>query len=136
MSFEGRINIQGSRATFIERMPTEAKLVEFRKMEVTSLQSQLDVLGTYWSKFEEMHEKQVGGKDTAILEHDYVKRGVYDKCLDYYASTRSTLVQLIKTKDNSADLFSDSFRRASQSAPTSHSRMLPKIALPKFSGSY
>lgn len=136
MSFEGRINLQGSRATFIETLTKEAHEEAIKSFDIAALQSKLDMIEHYWNKFEEMHEKLINSKDATILEHSYVTEKVYDTCLRCYSKGKTKLIDLIRSKDDHAEIFSESFRRPAQQGPTQPQRSLPKISLPTFSGAY
>ncbi|XP_015125559.1 uncharacterized protein LOC107047313 [Diachasma alloeum] len=138
MFFKGRILIQASRAKFIESLKAESVAGNVNEFTVTELQSKLDMLENHWSMFDALHLKLLTAKDNEeVLDHAYVKEGVYDKCLVTYSAARTTFMGLIKGLDESIDL-SESFRRPSattQSAQVTQ-RQLPKISLPTFSGEF
>ncbi|XP_011313169.1 uncharacterized protein [Fopius arisanus] len=128
-----------SYAKFIESLKVESATDVVKHLSVSELQSKLDMLELYWGQFEEQHLKLLSGKDCSeVLEHDYIKKQVYDHCLLSYSSARTVFIGIIKALDESVDMSESFYRRPAQSASTGQisQRPLPKISLPSFSGDF
>ncbi|XP_011313118.1 uncharacterized protein [Fopius arisanus] len=135
-SFEATISLNQSPSAFIERIYKELLTEEAKSLTISNLQSKLDILETYWEKFESTHEKLIAssGKIEGVLELPYFKDKCFDFTIGFYHEARGTLNQLIDKKG-----VSDSSRRSLASGtaqPTYSKRYLPEISLPKFGGAY
>ncbi|XP_011309478.1 uncharacterized protein [Fopius arisanus] len=58
-SFEATISLNQSRAAFIERIHKELLTEEAKSLTISNLQSKLEILETYWEKFESTLEKLI-----------------------------------------------------------------------------
>ncbi|XP_015120462.1 uncharacterized protein LOC107043457 [Diachasma alloeum] len=135
-SFEATISLNNSRAAFIERVYKELLTEEAKSLTISNLQGKLEILETYWEKFESTHEKLIAGsgKIEGVLELPYFKDHRFDITIGHYHEARGILSQLIDKRG-----ISGSSRRSLASGtaqPTYSKRYLPEISLPKFGGAY
>ena len=106
-------------------------------LELGELQSRLDSIDNYWTKFEDLHEKFFFARDSAILDHLYARDQVYNRCLTHYTTARAALVQAMSTKGDGPEPH-ESLRRPVVQLSTGGTirPLLPEISLPRFSGDY
>ncbi|XP_063993927.1 uncharacterized protein LOC135171372 [Diachasmimorpha longicaudata] len=133
-SFEVTMGLNASRGAFIERVHKELLGDEVDQLTITSLHAKLDILETYWEKFEATHEKLVGGSSKVenVLELEYFREHLFDRTIVHYHEAKGILTQLIDRKG-----VSTSSRRSAAGGtaqPSTAKRCLPEIALPKYSG--
>ncbi|XP_011313625.1 uncharacterized protein, partial [Fopius arisanus] len=135
-SFEATISLNQSRAAFIERISRELLTEEAKGLTISDLQGQLEILETYWEKFESTHEKLIGGsgKIERVLELAYFKDKCFDLTIGRYHEARGILNQLIDKKGTSGSSRQSIAPGTAQ--PTYSKRYLPEISLPKFGGAY
>ncbi|XP_063981496.1 uncharacterized protein LOC135164771 [Diachasmimorpha longicaudata] len=133
-SFEVTLGLNTSRGAFIERVHNELLDNEVDQLTITSLHAKLDILETYWEKFEATHEKLVGGsaKVDNVLELSYFKDSLFDRTIVHYHEAKGILVQLIDRKGVSTGSRRSAAGGTAQ--PSTAKRCLPEIALPKYSG--
>ncbi|XP_063994547.1 uncharacterized protein LOC135172302 [Diachasmimorpha longicaudata] len=133
-SFEVTMGLNASRGAFIERVHKELLDDEVDQLTITSLHAKLDILETYWEKFEATHEKLVGGsaKVDNVLELTYFKDSLFDRTIVHYHEAKGILAQLIDRKGVSTGSRRSAAGGTAQ--PSTAKRCLPEIALPKYSG--
>ena len=91
------MQVQLSRARFIEQIYQLTQAPGIVYLELGELQSRLDSIDNYWTKFEDLHEKLFFARDSAILDHSYARDQVYNRCLTHYTTARAALVQAMST---------------------------------------
>lgn len=97
-----------------------------------AVQSRLEMLDSYWEKFEEQHKALKTTRRDVILGHDYVKTDFYGKVEETYLCQKAILL------DISSSVTKGPSRKAETSVKveTSSRDNLPRIQLPRFAGKF
>lgn len=135
-SFELTIGLNTSRASFLERLYREISAVDAEQIGLSSLNSKLGMLESYWLKFEATHEQLIDScydiDDAKAIP--YFKKGIYNSALEHYHEAR-TLLQAMKDRKRVSYSPRRSPGRCDDSSSSSKT-CLPAISLPNFSGVY
>ncbi|XP_071579669.1 uncharacterized protein [Temnothorax nylanderi] len=131
-----KISLQMNRFTYIKSVALEAQDSAFLLLPLASLKVKLSLVDNYWEKFDQQHERFSDLKVDSLLELDYFKDGVYDRCLQYYAEVKATLSHLIDEKDRANPLSGSHLANLSLTGQTTARSHLPEITLPQFAGDF
>lgn len=137
---EATLALQLSRADFIKSTVQYAHEVKVSTSRGgAALEARLQMLETYWAKFEATHEKIIaaGGKHENLTALSYFVDKRFDSTLDDFVDARDRLMRCIEETGGDASL-SSTRHPSTGGGLTARStrRALPEIALPSFDGSY
>ena len=93
MSLEVKVALPKRRMDYIEKILEEIpQLAENpRKQDIVT---RLQLLESYWSKFETSHEHLCELKFEGLLAHEYFTSGYFETCIGYYTKALSDLLTL------------------------------------------
>ncbi|XP_018397720.1 PREDICTED: uncharacterized protein LOC108775764 [Cyphomyrmex costatus] len=100
-----------------------------------AVQSRLGALKANWEKFNAHHDNLVKAKHAEIEPLQYVTENVYALCEEKFHEAHGFMLDMLDQFDCKA-LHEATVHNATNSATGTHSRRLPRIDLPKFSGDY
>ncbi|RLU19065.1 hypothetical protein DMN91_009423 [Ooceraea biroi] len=95
------------------------------------LEARIQNLEADWTRFQSNHDKLIGSITEDTRKLDYFTDDLYAGCENAYFEVKSSLMQLCDTFPDPEEKTS-----TSNSANPEPGRALPKISLPKFTGSY
>ena len=101
MALEAKVSLQ--RIEYIKRILDESPALTEnpRKQDINT---RLQLLESYWAKFETSHERLCDLKFEGLLTHEYFTSGYFDTCIGYYTKALSDLLtawdQLIERYEN------------------------------------
>ncbi|KYQ58867.1 hypothetical protein ALC60_02127 [Trachymyrmex zeteki] len=100
-----------------------------------AVQSRIGSLKVNWEKFIVYHDNLIKAKHAEVEQLPYVTENVYSLCEDKYHEAHGFMLDMLDQLDRKAQ-HEATVTNATKSPTGSHSRRLPRIDLPKFSGDY
>jgi len=106
------------------------------KTNRSSVQSRLEALKSNWNKFQLHHESLFKLRTPETKKNPYFTDNLYATCEETFLDAHATMLHMLSTFEQSANQTSASAETTLNMSAGSHSRHLPRIDLPKFSGDY
>lgn len=135
-NLEAKISLQMNRFHYIRSVALECQEVAFATLQLQVLKVKLDLLNTNWEKFETSHERLADSKVETLLDNNYFKNGIFDQCLQYYATAKAELLIQIDERDKSNPMSGSQLANLTSGTQSTARCHLPEISLPNFSGDF
>ena len=136
MSLEVKVALQKNRMDYIKKILDEIPQLTENPLK-QDIVTRLQLLESYWSKFETSHERICELKFEGLLAHEYFTSGRFDICIGYHTKALADLLTLRDDLETALPLSGHALADVSLAHPPSSSRgTLPKLQLMAFSGDY
>lgn len=112
------------------------KKLETKKRTPEQIQTRIDLLEANWKKFQGRHDQLTSMKAEERAELPYFSEDFYEKCEEAYVDSKAEMLAYLNALRTKAGQSSSSASDASCAKTAPSSRQLPRINLPRFSGSY
>ena len=103
-------------------------------MKIQVINTKLDVLEANWSKFDINHEHLSEVKSDALLDTEYTKTRIYDRCLRLYTEAKAALLIERDAKEQTNPVSGTQLADVSALITAANRQSLPELTLGTFNG--
>ena len=105
-------------------------------MKIQVINTKLDVLGANWSKFDTNHKHLSEVKSDALLDTEYTKTRIYDRCLSLYTEAKAALLIERDAKEQTNPVSGTQLADVSALTTAANRQSLPELTLGTCNGDY